>query len=97
MKRVKITDEQGNITGWFDNDKATRYAGDAGRDARLHCDLYVTAGRVFLLNHWNVYVGSSESYNRASDKDVAEWVLLNPRGPVEVTDAIQKIIDDMEV
>jgi len=100
MSRTTITTQDGQFNGWFESDTATRYRDNVGdNDLQAgHCDLYQTAGRAFLLNFWDHYEGSRETFVQATNKEVAEWIIENgePNG-LEIPADIQTRIDDQEV
>ena len=99
MGRSIVLDGNGDLCGWFDPDKATFWEDGYSSDlTQTHVYLYRTASGAFLLNYWDHYQGSDEVYQRASDREVAEWV-MRWGGPAlsELPAGIRQIIEEMEV
>ena len=99
MDRRIITTDDGQLDGWFDADKAT-FRQDVGDNNDLTVGrvyLYRTAGGVYVLNHWDHYAGSRETYTRATSQQVAEWAITYDEiDGFEYPDEIKKTIADLE-
>ena len=88
MARVNVTNEHGELIGWFDDEKAVTFKEDRHWDGSNwisiatgsqwnHQDLYRTAGGRWVLHHWSQWQGSRDWYEFISDERAREWLILN--------------------
>lgn len=88
MARINVIDEAGQLVGWFDDEKAERFAEDrdwngsnwisvATGSQWHHEALYRTAGGRWVLHFWSQYQGVPERYEFISDTKAREWLLKN--------------------
>lgn len=89
MARVNVIDpETKELVGWFDDEKAERFAEDrwwngsnwisrATGSQWHHEALYRTAGGRWVLHFWSQYQGVPERYEFISDTKAREWLLKN--------------------
>lgn len=86
MERIVFKTEHG--TRWFNKETATFFKEGTYNDGRnwiskatgsqfFHQWLIQTASGVFILNNFNDYQGSKESYDIISKEAAAEWLLIN--------------------
>lgn len=88
MARVNVTNEHGELIGWFDDEKAEKFKEDrdwngsnwisvATGSQWHHEALYRTAGGRWVLNSWSQFQGVPEQYEFISDARAREWLLKN--------------------
>jgi len=103
MARVNVIDpETRELVGWFDDEKAERFAEDrdwngsnwisvATGSQWHHEALYRTAGGRWVLNSWSQFQGVPERYEFISDARAREWLLKNGHD-----EAVQRFFGEIE-
>ena len=88
MERVNVFDLEGNLVGWFDEEKAEKFSEaerwDGSNNISIptgsqwnHEELFRTAGGRWVLHWYSQYEGRPDSYRFITDHRAREWLLLN--------------------
>lgn len=100
--RENVFDEDGNFVGWFDRNKAERFAEATRWDGNNHIsiatgsqwdhqELYHTAGGRWVLYFWSQYQGHPCGYRFVGDDRAREWLLLNDHD-----EAVERFFGEIE-
>ena len=88
MSRVNVMDEEGELVGWFDDEKAEKFEEDQNWNGNNwisvatgsqwdHEALYRTAGGRWVLHSWSQWQGTLDSHRFISDDKAHKWLLAN--------------------
>lgn len=99
MKRTIIRDNERQPVGWFDKDRATRFAEDRRHDGSnlisvatgsqwAHEALFLTRKHRWIINEWSDWQGSAETYSFMDERDAFRWLVANRYDEVMLPTAI---------
>lgn len=105
MIKTRITDQDGEMVGWFDEEKAEHWAEgtrwDGNNNISLstgsqwnHERMYRSRKGRWILNSWSQWQGSQETYERITKDQAAEWFIKNERQP---PDELAEVFNSMEL
>lgn len=102
MARVNIFNEDQELIGWFDDEKAESFKEASWWNGSNHISvatgsqyeheiLYRTVGGRWVLNCWSQWQGVPESYRFMTDQEAQTWLLAN-----EEDEAVEKYFGEIE-
>lgn len=91
--------------GWFDLDRAVKYAEATYFDGRnrisvatgdqwVHEVLYLTANGAYVLNRWSQWQGAGQSWTCLGEREAAAWLVRNGH---EAPKGLERATAELEV